>query len=134
MADAVVQIADNPSGTEFIDNEVVANTAAPGGVNARRQRVVALGPAGVLLAAAVKQDPLVKYKIADEDAAGVTQFYGFTTEVNAATNWIILQVVKGATNTYRYANQSNNGGAAYAASWTGRATLAYGLLYTLTGV
>lgn len=80
------------------------------------------------------QNPLDKYKIADEDSLSATKYYGFTTTVSASTNWIILQEVVGATvNTYRYANNSNNAGA-YTTKWTNRATLAYDYLYNLTGV
>lgn len=105
------------------------------------------GPDGDLVkvngagALSVQSDPLDKYKIADEDSLGATKYYGFTTEVNANTNWIILQQVVGAaTTTYRYANISNNAtvtgayGLATTGPWAVRATLSYALLYTLTGV
>lgn len=90
------------------------------------------------VATEIGQDPLAKYKIADEDSTLATKYYGFTSSTSS-TKWMILRQVVGATTTeYRYANVSNNTSIAYGTATTGawatRATLTYSLLYSLTGI
>lgn len=85
------------------------------------------------------QNPLDKYRIADEDTATVgTEYYGFTS-ATASNKWVILRIVTtGLTKTYRYANISNNTDIAYGTAGTGawatRESLTYNLLYSLTGL
>lgn len=93
---------------------------------------------------AANQNPLDKYRIADEDSLTTTQYYGFVSSTNK-NKWYILQIDKTDAVVpieyhYRYANLSNNGtrtdyGAAGATgAWANRASLTYDYLYNLTGL
>lgn len=91
-------------------------------------------------ALATKQNPLDKYRIADEDSLGLTKYYGFASSTSAGS-WVILkQDTTTSPYTYRYANVSNNvtrtdyGAAGATGAWANRATLTYNYLYVLTGV
>lgn len=54
-------------------------------------------------------------------------------KAKADGTWLI-QKFSAATGETRYANLSNNAGLTYATAWSGKATLTYGLIQTLTGV
>ena len=91
-------------------------------------------------ATAAKQNPLDKYRIADEDSIGLAKYYGFTSST-AANSWVILkQNTTTSPYTYRYANLSNNvtrtdyGAADATGAWANRAALTYDILYVLTGL
>lgn len=77
------------------------------------------------LATESRQNPLDQYRIADEDSSGTTQYFGFLASSGA---WVILRVVKGTTNSYRYANGSD----AYSSAWSERASKTYDYLNKLT--
>lgn len=90
------------------------------------------------------QNPLDKYRIADEDSLTTTQYFGFVSSTNA-NKWVILKVDKTDVTapveySYRYANLSNNatrtnyGAAGATGAWANRTSLTYDYLYNLTGL
>lgn len=90
------------------------------------------------------QDPLAKYRIADEDSLTTTQYFGFVSSTNA-NKWYVLKVdktdaVAPVEYHYRYANLSNNatrteyGAAGATGAWANRSSLTYDYLYNLTGL